>query len=125
MNLNQVTVPVTDIYKSIAFYEEIGLKLIVHTHDRYARFVCPNGNTTLSLHVVDSISANHRTTLYFEHEELDSYVDQLIAKGIHFDMMPTDQTWLWREAHLSDPDNNPIILYFAGENRINPPWKKT
>jgi hypothetical protein len=34
-----------------------------------------------------------------------------------------DQPWLWREAHLNDPDGNPIVLYFAGAIRLNPPWK--
>jgi hypothetical protein len=35
----------------------------------------------------------------------------------------TDQTWLWREARLKDPDGNQLILYSAGKNRKDPPWK--
>ncbi len=124
MNLNQVTIPITEISKSIKFYEDLGLELIVHTHDKYARFVCPDGQSSLSLHVVDSLTAINRTILYFEIENLDEYVAQLIKKGITIDMLPKDQSWLWRECHLSDPDSNPIILYFAGENRLNPPWRK-
>ena len=123
MNLNQVTIPVTDINKSIDFYTEIGLILIVHTHDRYARFVCSDGNSTLSLHVVDSISSNAQTTIYFEREDLDQYIETLRKKGVKFNLMPKDQPWLWREAHLSDPDGNPLIIYHAGSNRIDPPWK--
>lgn len=123
MKLNQVTIPVTDIQKSIKFYGDLGLNLIVHTHDRYARFECPDEGTTLSLHVVDSILSNHRTTIYFEHDSLDEYVSTLQNKGIEFESLPKDQTWLWREARLSDPDGNPIIFYFAGENRLNPPWR--
>lgn len=125
MRLNQVTIPVTNVIKSIPFYKSIGLKLIVHTHDRYARFVCPDGETTLSLHYVDKLDSNHRTTIYFECADLDKTVHSLIEKGISFETMPKDQTWLWREANLKDPDGNPIILYFAGENRLNPPWKKS
>ena len=123
MNLNQVTIPVKEIKRSIEFYTTIGLSLIVHTHDRYARFVCPDGNATLSIHVVDSIDSMARTTIYFEREDLDVYVDSLKKKGIIFNLMPKDQSWLWREAHLSDPDGNPIIIYYAGKNRIDPPWK--
>jgi len=123
MNLNQVTIPVKEIKRSIEFYTTIGLSLIVHTHDRYARFVCPDGNATLSIHVVDSIDSVARTTIYFEREDLDVYVDSLKKKGIIFNLMPKDQSWLWREAHLSDPDGNPIIIYYAGKNRIDPPWK--
>jgi len=124
MNLNQVTIPITEIDKSIKFYEDLGLELIVHTHNKYARFVCPDGQSSLSLHVVDSISALNRTIIYFELINLDEFVAQLIQKGIEIDMMPKNQSWLWRECHLTDPDDNPIILYFAGENRLNPPWRK-
>ena len=34
---------------------------------------------------------------------------------------PEDQPWLWREAYLADPDGNPIMLFHAGENRVDPP----
>ncbi|MEO1522796.1 MAG: hypothetical protein AAFU78_18740 [Cyanobacteria bacterium J06633_2] len=42
---------------------------------------------------------------------------------MEFDSEPTDQPWLWREAHLRDPDGNRLILYHAGEYRKNPPWR--
>jgi len=62
-------------------------------------------------------------TVYFENEDLDNQVKQLIKKGITFAEMPEDKPWLWREAHLYDPDSNHLILYWAGENRLNPPWR--
>ena len=31
--------------------------------------------------------------------------------------------YLWREARLRDPDGHDVRLYFAGENRLNPPWR--
>jgi hypothetical protein len=37
--------------------------------------------------------------------------------------MPNDNTWLWRECRLKDLDNNQLILYYTGENRVNLPWK--
>ena len=55
MNLNQVTIPVSDVLKSIPFYQSLGLKLIVHTHDSYARFECTPNGSTLSLHKVEEI----------------------------------------------------------------------
>ena len=124
MNLNQITIPVTDVVKSIEFYQKLGLKLIVHTHDAYARFECTPGGSTLSLHKSDSITNGERAVLYFEREDLDDYVAKLIKEGIVFEHLPKDQRWLWREAKLLDPDGNPLIIYYAGENRINPPWKK-
>lgn len=32
MNLNQVTVPVTNLERAIAFYQKLGLQLIVHSN---------------------------------------------------------------------------------------------
>ena len=40
MNLNQVTVETTDIPRAKAFYQRLGLTMIVSS-DHYARFVCP------------------------------------------------------------------------------------
>ena len=58
-----------------------------------------------------------------ECEDLDQKVDSLVEKGIVFEEMPTDKPWLWREAKLKDPDGNQLILFFSGENRLNPPWR--
>ena len=123
MNLNQVTVPSTDVARSITFYQEIGLKLIVHTHAAYARFECPTGDSTFSVHLVDDLVQGAGVVVYFELEDLDGKVADLIAIGVEFDNLPVTQTWLWREAHLRDPDGNRLILFSAGENRKNPPWR--
>ncbi|WP_428223640.1 VOC family protein [Flavobacterium sp.] len=121
MNLNQVTVSVTDIEKSITFYETLGLKLIVKA-PHYARFECPEGDSTFSIALADSV-VHQGTTIYFETEKLDAVVADLIQKGISFEQFPTDERYLWREAILLDPDHNKIKLFFAGDNRKNPPWR--
>ena len=123
MNLNQITVPSLDLTKSIPFYEKLGLQLIVKALPHYARFVCPDGNATFSLHQVEKLPTGDGISVYFECENLDDYVSLLIQKGITFDEMPSDRNWLWREARLKDVDGNQLILYFAGENRLNPPWR--
>ena len=123
MNLNQITVPSLDVAKSILFYEMLGLKLIVRSLPKYARFECPDGTSTFSIHEVDSLPKDNGITIYFECDELDKTVLSLIEKGISIDEMPIDKSWLWREARLKDPDNNQLILYYAGENRLNPPWR--
>lgn len=123
MNLNQVTVPSLDLSVSIPFYQKLGLKLIVHTHDKYARFECPVGDATFSVHFVDEIPVGDGVIVYFEHDELDEHVALLKSSGVEFNLDPTDQRWLWREARLKDPFGNQIILFKAGENRKNPPWR--
>jgi catechol 2,3-dioxygenase-like lactoylglutathione lyase family enzyme len=125
MNLNQVTVPVSDIETSIVFYEKLGLKLIVVDLFHYARFECPDGDATVSIHQVLDIQKESSFWLYFEVQNLDDYVQELLNKGIKFDELPNDKSWLWRESRLKDPDNNHIIIYFAGNNRKYPPWRIT
>ncbi len=115
--------PSTDLGSSVEFYQKLGLQLIVDALPRYARFQLPNGTSTLSLHKTDKRFSNSDVTVYFECEDLDNKVQDLISEGIEFDLLPTDQSWLWREARLSDPDGNKLILYFAGKNRLNPPWR--
>jgi catechol 2,3-dioxygenase-like lactoylglutathione lyase family enzyme len=123
MNLNQITIPSLDLEKSIPFYQKLGLKLIVNSHKHYARFICPNGNTSFSIQHVEQLPLGNGIHIYFECEYLDEYVNELLNKGIKFLELPNDKVWLWREAHLKDLDGNHLVLYFAGENRLNPPWK--
>lgn len=123
MDLNQITIPSLKVDKSIEFYKKLGLNLIVHTHSRYARFECPNGDSTFSIHQVDVLPSGDGIILYFEVENVSEVVSDLSLKGIIFDEMPEDKSWLWREARLNDPDGNQIIIYHAGENRKNPPWR--
>ena len=123
MNLNQITVPSTDLSKSVPFYQDLGLKLIVKTSPDYARLECLDGDSTFSIHKVDSLPKGEGIYVYFECDDLDEHVKQLIKKGIEFDELPNDKKWLWREARLKDPDNNQLILFYGGDNRKNPPWK--
>ena len=122
MNLNQVTLPSIDIVRSVAFYRSLGFKHIVDS-GRYARFECPQGESTFSVHLVDSVSPNSGVVVYFEHKELDEWVAQLKTRGLSFEQEPADMSWLWREARLKDPDGNQLCLYYGGENRLNPPWR--
>lgn len=123
MNLNQITIPVSNVERSIEFYQTLGLKLIVKALPHYARFECPDADATFSLHEEKEIANQNAAWIYFEVKELDKYVENLISKGIHFEELPNDKEWLWRESRLKDPDNNQLIIYFAGENRKFPPWR--
>lgn len=123
MNLNQITVPSLDLTKSIPFYEKLGLKLIVKALPHYARFECPDGGSTFSIHLTETLPKAAGIYVYFECKNLDDYVDELVKRGIKFEQLPIDQRWLWREARLKDVDGNQLILFYGGENRLNPPWR--
>lgn len=123
MRLNQVTAPTQDLAASIAFYETLGLELIVKS-EHYARFELPKGEATFSLHVVEGdIARANAPQLYFEAHDVDFEVARLKAAGVVFETEPTSQTWLWREAWLRDPAGNSLCIYHAGENRRFPPWR--
>ena len=121
MNQNQITIPSLDLTIAIPFYQTLGLTLIVESLPHYARFECPDGSSTFSIQQVEQLPIGDGIHIYFECELLDELVKELMGQGIEFQEMPTDKTWLWREASLKHPDGNHIILYFAGENSLNPP----
>tara|TARA_R110002110_G_scaffold39875_1_gene128199 strand:- start:3349 stop:3693 length:345 start_codon:yes stop_codon:yes gene_type:complete len=103
------------------FYRRLGFTQIVDT-THYARFECPDGDATFSL-ALDPDEYTNGAVIYFEHQNLDGWVAALKEKGIRFEQDPADQRYLWREAVLKDPSGNRIKLYWAGENRVYPPWR--
>ncbi len=123
MNLNQITVPSLDVEKAIEFYKKLGLQLIVQSLPNYARFLCPEGDASFSIHRVSELPSGDGLYVYFECADLDETVRVFEDNGIQFEELPNDKPWLWREARLRDLDNNQIILFFAGTNRKNPPWR--
>ena len=122
MNLNQVTLPARDVAETVRFFCAMGFTQIVNS-PHYARFECPIGQSTFSVHHAPVISADHGVVIYFEVEQLDEKVRELEAQGFQFFRPPTDERWLWREARLKDPSGNEICLFHAGENRRHPPWR--
>lgn len=123
MRLNHVTLRVADLDRSVQFYKLLGFTQLVAS-DGYARFQCPEGESTLSLE-----SRGERTTgadgvtVHFESDRLDALVAELERRGVEFEQPPTDQPYLWREAIVRDPDGHRLFIYHAGVNRLDPPWR--
>jgi len=125
MRFTHITLVVSDLERSKAFYRAIGLTQIVDVPPRYARFTFPDGDTTLSIEVTGEPLAPSRVHVFFECEAVDEVVAELKAKGLAFYQDPADMFYQWREARLRDPDGHDIRLYrenLAG-CRLNPPWK--
>lgn len=123
MNLNQVTIYTNKPQETAEFFQTLGLLIIVDSLPRYARLECPDGDSTLSIQDDDTARVSNNVVLYFECEDLDATVSELKSKGLMFDEDPTVRPWLWRQAYLKDPNGNKICLFYAGENRKNPPWR--
>lgn len=129
MRLNQVTLPVADIARAKAFYLSLGLTLLVDS-PRYARFQAPEGDASFSVSQSDAhdpaAAAAHGAHVYFEFDSpdaLDAWTAGLTERGVALMSGPADQSWLWREARLRDPDGHELVFFHAGENRLNPPWR--
>jgi predicted enzyme related to lactoylglutathione lyase len=122
LELNQVTLPATDVAASVAFYRRMGFAVIVDA-PHYARFKSLVGDATFSVHKVESLAAPSPTVVYFECAALDQTVAELETQGLRFVQAPRDEPWLWREARLVDPAGNIVCLYHAGKNRLDPPWR--
>jgi catechol 2,3-dioxygenase-like lactoylglutathione lyase family enzyme len=123
MHLNHITLAVVDVEESAGFYVRLGLTQIVASYPDYARFVAPDGDTTLSLHRAERALLDPDVSIHFEVDDVDRAVGELEEAGFHFECEPVDQPYLWREAILLDPDRHRIFIYHAGENRLNPPWR--
>lgn len=123
MNLNQATIYCSKTVETAEFLKKLSLVLIVDSLPRYARFECPDGESTLSLQHDENAVVTNNVVLYFECDDLDGEVERLKSIGLKFDEDPTDRPWLWRQAYLKDPNGNKICLFHAAENRKNPPWR--
>jgi catechol 2,3-dioxygenase-like lactoylglutathione lyase family enzyme len=122
VDLNQVTIPCENYESSVAFYVQLGLRQIVDSPPRYARFETEAG-TTLSIHRVEPSDSVPGVVIYFEVENVDESVEKLKRAELVFESEPKDQTWLWREAYIRDPFGNRVCIYHAGQNRRYPPWR--
>lgn len=123
MRLNQVTMPCVDYEASKQFYLRLGLRLIVDSPPKYARFAMPEGDSTFSIERVEGWQGCDWPEIWFESDRLDALVDELRTNGVAIECEPADMSYLWRVASLRDPAGNRIALYHAGENRLNPPWR--
>ncbi|MFN4101043.1 MAG: VOC family protein [Pararhodobacter sp.] len=122
MDLNQITLAANNFDECVGFYRKLGLKLIVLSEGRYARFEMPSGSTTLSISKAETSSVGN-TVLYFEVDDVDRRFAELSALSVEFETAPTDENWKWREALFADPAGNKLCLFHAGPDRRFPPWR--
>ena len=120
VRLNHVTLPAEVLADSIAFYEALGLALIVRAEPRYARFAVDDGST-LSVEVSGGKAGDAEIFLWCA--EVDADVAAAQGRGVVFDWPPTDQRYLWRTAGVRDPAGNLIVLFTPGVNQHFPPWR--
>jgi predicted enzyme related to lactoylglutathione lyase len=132
-----VEVPVSDMDKAVAFYENIlGLKK-TYEHPVWTAFdvggtrfaLAASGTkmsmesakrcTSCSLCVLRYVAGKWKpdkerptatAVLYLEVEDLDEVYETLKEKGTRFVAAPREQGWGGRTAVMLDPDNNILVL---------------
>lgn len=120
MNLNHISIPALNMEDSKAFYRRLGLRQIVDSPPNYARLLCPDGEHTLSVELVEELAGVQHAVIYFECEDVDGMVANLKQNATAFESEPSDQPWGWREAYLRDPSGTSICLYHSGARRVRP-----
>jgi len=107
--INHITIFVTDLKKSISFFENIlGLNKTAEWHN-YATFDI--GGMDLALGPGGKKGRKEGAPdIYMLVEDVDETYKNLKAKSVNFITEPKDQYWGGRTATFLDPDENMFIL---------------
>jgi len=102
--IDNLTIPVSDLKKAIAFYESIlGLK----KRDEWSNYATFNiGEMMLGL----DPNPKAELQIYMTVANVDDEYKTLKEKGVQFVTKPKDQYWGGRTALFKDPDGNKFIL---------------
>ncbi|MCY7800059.1 VOC family protein [Bacillus haynesii] len=111
--VGQIGVPVQDLERASAFYQDVlGLSLLFRT-DRVAFFECGGLRLLLSLPEKDEF-AHASSIIYFQVEDLPAVYNEIATKGVSFPIEPhvaakIEQTETWM-AFFKDTEGNTLAL---------------
>ncbi|MFQ6103172.1 MAG: VOC family protein [Candidatus Glassbacteria bacterium] len=111
--IEQVFLFVSDLNKSVSFYNEIlGLPIVASDND-WVTFEIDDQTLTLQKCTKDLSAPLHgprNVQFALQVEDLDSFYITLETKGVPFFLEPTEQSWGGKLAQLLDPDGNILQL---------------
>ncbi|MGE7202606.1 VOC family protein [Bacillus haynesii] len=111
--VGQIGLPVQDLERASAFYQDVlGLSLLFRT-DRVAFFECGGLRLLLSLPEKDEF-AHASSIIYFQVEDLPAVYNEIATKGVSFPIEPhvaakIEQTETWM-AFFKDTEGNTLAL---------------
>jgi catechol 2,3-dioxygenase-like lactoylglutathione lyase family enzyme len=99
-----ISLPVSDVDRSVAFYQQFGFELQVR-HDNFALLRLGEGTIGLLKMDLSKWPSAPRGAIHIElsTEKLDALYEQLQAQGVHFASPPVDRSWE-RQMFTNDPD---------------------
>lgn len=111
MKIGYVNVFVSDFSRAVDFYQNVlGLKLDMQ-EDQFGYASFDGGNISFAIaETDDSTLVGKHTGIGFIVPDIDETYNDLIAKGVTFDMAPTKQPWGGTLALFRDPENNVFYL---------------
>ena len=122
--LNAIGIVVSDMARSIRFYQVAGLDVPETPNEGHVDISMPNG-IRLMLDTEDTVrsfrpdwtrATGNQVGLALECEspaEVDEIYARVTAAGFHGEKEPWDAFWGQRYAQLQDPDGVPVDLYAA------------
>ena len=122
--LNAIGIVVSDMARSIRFYQVAGLDVPETPNEGHVDISMPNG-IRLMLDTEDTVrsfrpdwtrATGNQVGLALECEspaEVDEIYRRVTAAGFHGEKEPWDAFWGQRYAQLQDPDGVPVDLYAA------------
>jgi predicted enzyme related to lactoylglutathione lyase len=110
--IGYVTVGISDLERSIAFYRDVmGFKLLYSAPEfHYASFDANGMRFSIAGGGSDEHSAGRRTGIGFVVPDVDAAHAELVAKGVEFTMPPGKQPWGGYMGMFADPDGNIFYL---------------
>jgi catechol 2,3-dioxygenase-like lactoylglutathione lyase family enzyme len=99
-----ISLPVSDVERSVAFYQQFGFELQVQ-HGNFALLRLGEGTIGLLKMDLSKWPNAPRRAIHIElsTENLDALFEQLEAQGVHFASPPVDRSWE-RQMFTNDPD---------------------
>jgi uncharacterized glyoxalase superfamily protein PhnB len=122
--LNAIGIVVSDMARSIRFYQVAGLDVPETPNEGHVDISMPTGirlmldteDTVLSFRPDWTRATGNQVGLALECEspaEVDEIYARVTAAGFHGEKEPWDAFWGQRYAQLQDPDGVPVDLYAA------------
>ena len=122
--LNAIGIVVSDMARSISFYQQLGLDVPGTPDEGHVEASMPNGvrlmldseETILSFRPEWTRATGNQVGLALECEsppEVDEIYARVTAAGFDGEKEPWDAFWGQRYAQLQDPDGVPVDLYAA------------
>ena len=99
-----ISLPVSDVERSIAFYQQFGFE-VQSQHDNFASLHLGEGTIGLLKMDLSKWPSAPRGAIHIElsTDNLDALFEQLKAQGVHFSAPPHDRPWE-RQMFTNDPD---------------------